>query len=244
MKFLLKPFHLCLRIWFYVVFSLPLIVFFPLLFILTLKEKWYTHFYKVARIWSAFVLYTSGFFPVRKNGVFHKKNESFMFIANHVSILDILLMLHTVKNPLVFVGKKELIKIPVFGFFFKKTCIMVDRNSKESRREVFAQAKHKIEQGFSICIYPEGGVPEDESLLLDKFKDGAFRLSINHQLPIVSLVFPDNKKRFSYSFFSGSFGKCRSYILPVTPVKGLTLNNKIELKNKVRNQILEKLQQF
>lgn len=244
MKIILKPFYLLLRVWFYLMLGLPLIIFFPILFVLTLKEKWYPYFYKSARIWATFVMYASGFFPLRKNGVFHKKGKSFMFVANHVSMLDILLMFYTVKNPLVFVGKKELVKIPVFGFFFKQTCIMVDRNSKESRRDVFKQAEHKIAQGYSICIFPEGGVPEDETLLLDEFKDGAFRLAINHQLPVISLVFPDNKKRFSYTFFSGSLGKSRSYILAATPVKGLSLNKKAKLKNKVRNQILEKLQQF
>ena len=195
----------------------------------------------IARKWAGFVMYASGFIPLRKNGVFYEKGQSFMFVANHVSMLDILHMFYSVKNPFVFVGKKELTKIPVFGFFFKRTSIWVDRGDPKSRLEVFNHAQAKIKKGFSICIFPEGGVPEDESLMLDTFKDGAFRLAIEHQLPIVPLVFSDNKKRFPYTFFSGSLGVCRSYILPVTPVNGLEMKSRKDLKEQVRNTILNKL---
>ena len=244
MRILLKPIYLLWRIWFYLMMGLPLVLFFPILVIITLKESWYPIFFMLARKWAVFVMYASGFVPLRKDGVFYEKGESFMFVANHVSMLDIMLMLYTVKNPFVFVGKKELAKIPVFGFFFKRTCIWVDRDNPKSRREVFNHAQAKIKKGFSICIFPEGGVPEDESLLLDEFKDGAFRLAIEHQLSIVPLVFRDNKKRFPYTFFSGSLGICRSYILPTTTVIGLEMNNKKELKQEVRNLILNKLNSF
>ena len=69
---------------------------------------------------------------------------------------------------------------------------------------VFEQCQDRIAQGLSICIFPEGGVPDDESIILDPFKDGAFRMAIEHQLPIAPLVLPDNKKRFSYTFFRNS----------------------------------------
>jgi 1-acyl-sn-glycerol-3-phosphate acyltransferase len=58
---------------------------------------------------------------------------------------------------------------------------------------------------LSVCIFPEGGVPDDESLLLDTFKDGV-RLAIEHQIPIVPISFADNKKRLSILFFSGGPG--------------------------------------
>jgi 1-acyl-sn-glycerol-3-phosphate acyltransferase len=48
--------------------------------------------------------------------------------------------------------------------------------------------------------FPEGGVPDDESILLDTFKDGAFRLAIEHQIPIVPISFADNKSDFLILF--------------------------------------------
>jgi len=164
-----------------------------------------------------------------------------MFVANHTSMMDIMMMLYAVKNPFVFVGKKELTKIPLFGFFYKRTCILVDRKSMHSRKEVFNQAQRRLNQGVSICIFPEGGVPDDETVVLDSFKDGAFRLAIEHQIPIVPLVFYDNKKRFSYTFFSGSPGRMRAKILPFFSPKGYTQENKAKLKQEVREAILTEL---
>jgi 1-acyl-sn-glycerol-3-phosphate acyltransferase len=132
-----------------------------------------------------------------------------MLIANHTSMADIMLMLAVMRNPFVFVGKKELVKIPLFGFFYKRTCILVDRSSSKSRMEVFNRAQKRLNQGMSVCIFPEGGVPDDEAVLLDEFKDGAFRLAIEHQIPVVPVTFADNKRRFSYTFLSGSPGLMR-----------------------------------
>ena len=167
-----------------------------------------------------------------------------MIVANHTSMTDIMLMLAIVRNPFVFVGKKELSKIPLFGFFYKRTCILVDRNSSKSKNEVFKRAQDRLSQGLSICIFPEGGVPDDESILLDEFKDGAFRLAIEHQIPIVPIVFADNKERFSYTFLSGSPGKMRGKILPFVETKGLTSENRKDLRDQVRQLIYKGLLVF
>ena len=68
-----------------------------------------------------------------------------------------MMMLKTSKNPFVFVGKKELVNIPVFGFFYKRVCILVDREDSRSRSGVYRRAQRRLNQGLSICIFPEGG---------------------------------------------------------------------------------------
>ena len=165
-----------------------------------------------------------------------------MFVANHQSMTDIMLMLYAVKNPFVFVGKKELASIPVFGFFYKRTCILVDRGNAQSRKAVFDQAQQRLNNGLSVCIFPEGGVPDDETVVLDQFKDGAFRLAIEHQIPVVPLVFYDNKKRLPFSLSGGSLGKMRALLLPRVSTEGLVIRQKKELRDKVRGQILAELE--
>ncbi|WP_035086029.1 lysophospholipid acyltransferase family protein [Aquimarina latercula] len=229
------------RIWFYIMMGIPIIILFPILLILTSREQWYAQFFVVARFWAKIVLYGSGFIPRVKNETKIDPQRSYMFVANHTSMADIMLMLYCVKNPFVFVGKKELAKIPIFGFFYKRTCILVDRSSQKSRKEVFDRAQARLKDGTSICIFPEGGVPEDESVLLDEFKDGAFRLAIDHQIPILPLTFLDNKRRFSYTFFSGSPGKMRAYVHKEILTEGFTQERKKELNMIARNVILDKL---
>jgi len=195
----------------------------------------------MARGWSAFILYGMGFRPVIKQEAEYKKGQSYMFVANHTSMVDIMLMLYISKNPFVFVGKKELVKIPLFGFFYKRTCILVDRKDAKSRRAVFNRAQRKLNLGYSVCIFPEGGVPNDESIVLDEFKDGAFRLAIEHQIPIAPMTFLDNKRLFSYTFFSGGPGKMRVKIHNLIPTTNYTLNDKKELKTLTREIILTEL---
>ncbi|ALM49171.1 acyl-phosphate glycerol 3-phosphate acyltransferase [Flavobacterium psychrophilum] len=232
------------RIWFYIVMGVPIIILSPLLILSILSEKTYPQFFIMARLWAKIILFGMGL-PYRITREQQmEKGKSYMLVANHTSMTDIMLMLVVSKNPFVFVGKKELVKIPIFGFFYKRTCILVDRNSSKSRFEVFQRAQKRLSQGLSICIFPEGGVPEDESILLDEFKDGAFRLAIEHQIPIVPMSFYDNKKRFSFRFFSGVPGLLRAKVHRFVTTDGLTMEDKSdlkELKDKVRQIIYNDL---
>ena len=236
------PLYLLYRIWYYVLVFVPIVVFFPVILATILSEKTYPLFFKIARIWAKIILFGMGFnYKISGSDVF-EEGKSYVLVANHTSMTDIMLMLVLVKNhPFVFVGKKELAQIPIFGFIYKRACILVDRSSSRSRFQVFERAQKRIQQGLSICIFPEGGVPE-EHIVLDEFKDGAFRIAIEHQLPIVPMVFYDNKKRFSYTFFSGSPGKMRAKILPIILTQVKTLGDKNDLKQQARNLILSALE--
>ena len=228
------------RIWFYVLVALPIIILFPVLLISISKDSWYPFFFKLARIWAQIILIGMGFDVKIEREQIPEQGKSYMFIANHTSMADIMLMLVSVKNPFVFVGKKELAKIPLFGFFYKRTCIMVDRSSERSRKAVFLRAQRRLEQGLSICIFPEGGVPQ-EHIDLDDFKDGAFRLAINHKIPVVPLTFFDNKKRFSYTFFSGDPGAMRVKIHEFLQTNNLTIEDTKTLNKQARAVILSQL---
>ena len=164
-----------------------------------------------------------------------------MFVANHTSVTDIMLMFYSTKSPFVFVGKKELAKFPIFGYIYKRSCILVDRGNTKSRVEAFRRAESRLNEGLGVCIFPEGGVPKNLNLILDDFKDGAFRLAIEHQIPIAPMTFHDNKKRFPYSFFRGGPGQMRVKVHQLIPTTGMTLQDKRTLKNQTREVILGEL---
>ena len=244
MRIIKLTFWLVYRIWFYVLMAIPIVIMMPFLFISILKESWYPYFFRMARIWAKVILFGMGFSVKIEVDEEIQRGKSYMFVTNHTSMTDIMLMLSAVKNPFVFVGKKELAKIPLFGFFYKRTCILVDRNNSKSRLAVFDRAQKRLNDGLSICIFPEGGVPHDESVILDDFKDGAFRLAIDHQIEVVPLTFADNKKRFSFTFFSGSPGIMRVKIHKFHSTKDKKTDYKNILKNNVREIILKQLQDY
>lgn len=221
--------------------AVPIIVFFPFLLITTISEKTYPQFFWLARnLWAKTILYGMGCSPKIYWEQELRRGDSYMLVANHTSMLDIMLMLYVSKNPFVFVGKKELAKIPLFGFFYKRVCILVDRNDPKSRTAVYRSVQNRLKNGLSICIFPEGGVP-DESIVLDKFKDGAFRMAIAHNIPVVPISFLDCKKRFSWSFFSGGPGLLRVRVHEFFETGILASEDTSTLREEVRDIILHPL---
>jgi 1-acyl-sn-glycerol-3-phosphate acyltransferase len=228
MKYL---FYIVWRIWFYTLILLTIVIALPVLLVVISREAWYGAFYTIARLWGKTILYGMGFWPRLLSEMRTKPGKSYMFIANHTSMVDIMLMLAVVRSPIVFVGKEELTKIPLFGYVFKRTSITVDRSNLNSRKEVYIEAQRRLKQGLSMCIFPEGLVPDDERVVLSEFKNGAFRLAIEHQIPIVPLVFYYCKKRFSYTFFSGKPGSLRVRALPLMETEGMRPDDLQSLKD-------------
>lgn len=229
------------RIWFYILVTVPILLFFPILVLFASKERWYPQFFWMARnLWARPILYGMFCWPRITYVEKMNKERCYMLVANHTSMLDIMLMLLVSRNPFVFVGKKELAKIPLFGFFYKRVCIMVDREDTQSRTGVYRRAQKRLQQGSSICIFPEGGVPK-EQILLDNFKDGAFKMAIAHKIPVIPITFYDNKNRFSFSLLSGGPGKCRAKVHQFVETKSLNSEDTSILRKAVRETILNEL---
>jgi len=240
MEFLKNIFRILWRPWFYGWVFFTILFALPLLIIVISYDRFYKSFFKIARAWGKTILYVMGFSPVLETEEDIDPTKSYLFIANHASLIDVMLMLSVLKNPAVFVGKKEVRKLPVFGYVARKTSILVDRGNAESRKEVYISAQNKINQGLSIIIFPEGLVPHEDVILSD-FKNGAFRMAIEHQIPIVPMTFYDVKKRFSWTFFSGWPGKLRVKIHNFIQTEGLTLDDMENTKQKAYDIIYNEL---
>ncbi|SHM87467.1 1-acyl-sn-glycerol-3-phosphate acyltransferase [Polaribacter sp. KT 15] len=242
MKLFKIPLLLIWRLWFYILMFVSLLIFFPFLLIFTIKEEHYPIFWKFARLISKILIYGMGF---RIDLTADEKidvDKSYMFCPNHASLLDPFVLIVLSKRPIVFVGKKELVKIPVFGFFYKRTVIMVDRSSVESRKRVFEMAKKRLQNGVSMAIFPEGLVPE-EDVILAPFKKGAFSLAIEFEIPIIPQVYYDCKRFFSWDIFKGRPGVLRVHQFKFIETKGLNVLEDMKvLKNKTFNIIFEALQ--
>ena len=242
MKYIKIPLIVVWRLWFYFIMFTFTVILSPILLIVTSNIKTYPIFYKIAHFWAKTLLFLMGF----KVNIIQKTelipNHSYMFSGNHTSMIDIMMILAVIPdNPFVFVGKVELAKIPIFGFFYRRTSILVDRSNAVSRKEVYNQAQKKLDRGLSVCIFPEGLVPE-EHIVLNEFKDGAFVLAIEHKIPIVPISFLDCKKRFSYTFFSGGPGEMRVIFHEPIETSNMTIKNDKELlKSKVYNLIYQDL---
>ena len=234
------------NVWFYALAATGIIICLPLFFIFSLKEEWYPAFYWVARnIWAKLILIGMGLIPKIEFSEPLIKGKNYMLTANHKSMIDVMLMLQISKNPIVFVGKKELERLPVFGYFYRRVCIMVDRENSKSRAAVYGHAERRLKQGLSLCIFAEGLVTSPD-IKLAPFKNGVFRFSIHYQIPIVPMSFYDCERRypyhFSYNYFVGGPGILRAKVHNHIETKGLSIENMESLKQKVYDFMLKDLE--
>lgn len=229
------------RIWFISWIFISVLLLLPFLAVVFTREKWLKIYFKIARIWAKLLLFIGGFRVDIERDQLLDPGKSFLFCPNHSSMIDIMLLLAITKNPFVFVGKKELSRLPFFGYIYKRTTIMVDRSDSQSKIAVYKAAENSIGQNLSLCMFPEGKVPDDESIILDDFQNGVFRLAIENNLSIVPISFFDCKKRHSYTFFSGGPGKLRVKIHQLIPIDDPAYENRNQLKNKTFQIIYESL---
>ena len=108
-------------------------------------------------------------------------NEQFIYCSNLTSTLDVVMMFELSKKPIAFIGKKSLSKMPLFGYYYKSTNVLVDRSNLRNAYAAYQKAGEKINAGQNMAIYPEGGIP-NENIRLAKFKNGPFKLAIEQKV--------------------------------------------------------------
>ncbi len=142
--------------------------------------------------WWAIVYFFLIGLPISEEWRFRRNPaQPYIFCANHFSYLDIPVM-GFIHSPAVFVGKSSISGIPLFGFMFRKLHIMVNRDSVKSRAEVIRRSAQALDERKSVIIFPEGGIKTVHSPKMSPFKDGAFRMAIEKQIPIVPVTIPYN----------------------------------------------------
>ncbi|MFY0626853.1 MAG: 1-acyl-sn-glycerol-3-phosphate acyltransferase [Reichenbachiella sp.] len=146
------------------------------------------------------------------------KNTSYIFCPNHFSFLDIAI-LPFVPIPFKFVGKLSIGKVPFFGYMFKTFHITVDRSTMRERYATYKKSVEALKNGFSLAIFPEGGIKAANPPKMNAFKEGPFRMSIETGTPVVPVTMADNWHMFpDDGKFKFHRRKCRMVIHePIDP---------------------------
>jgi 1-acyl-sn-glycerol-3-phosphate acyltransferase len=119
--------------------------------------------------------------------------KSYIIVANHQSVADIIILQAHLKLIIKWVMKKELESIPLFGFACKKLgCIYVDRFNHASALASMQRAEKKLADNSSVIFFPEGTRTRDGKLL--DFKKGAFRFAMATGIPILPVTIKDSIK--------------------------------------------------
>lgn len=238
-KYILAPFRFLYKIYFGLIFILTMLVLYPVLYPLAIKKHRHALLFKVKVFWGWLLCFLTGaiFYVKGRNKI---PDGPFVIVANHQSYTDIVYMYRVVKTHYKFMAKAELSAWPLFGIFFKKKSdIAVHRRNKQLAGQALVEADQSIKENISVAFFAEGTIPMNTPQL-GAFKNGAFKVAIENQVPIVPITFLSNWRRMGepLEFTSkGSPGLCRAVIHDAIPTKGLMLDDLTELREKTRDII-------
>ncbi|HXL55307.1 MAG TPA: lysophospholipid acyltransferase family protein [Chitinophagaceae bacterium] len=221
-----------------------MLLLFPLFIIASLfgKIKGGNIIYKICRFWGDAWFLLIGIQHRNIKDTQHDRHKQYIFVSNHISYLDIPVMIKAVrKQHMRILGKDEMAKIPLFGFIYKNAAVMVNRKDAAHRTKSVRILKSILKKNISVFICPEGTFNTTRAPLKN-FYDGAFQIAIETQTPIKPIIFLDTYDRLNYnSIFSFNPGRSRAVYLAETITTGMTINDIPSLKEKIYLQMEQAL---
>jgi 1-acyl-sn-glycerol-3-phosphate acyltransferase len=163
--------------------------------------------------------------------------KPYVFMSNHASHADSPALALVISHPLHWVFKKELARIPVFGWVLL-ACgqIMVDRASPDKSREALAEALSGLSGNNSVMIYPEGTRSRDGNL--QPFKKGGFWMALQVGLPIVPVRVSGSRGIVAADTLQVRPGTITVEVFPSIETRGKTPSDIPDLMNRVREAML------
>ncbi len=142
-------------------------------------------------------------------------------------------------------GKEELKDGLVTGLFFRSVDIPVNRNSKMSSYRAFKKASEKLREGITLIIFPEGGISDDYPPTLHEFKNGPFKLAIDHKIPIIPVSSADTWKKLwdDGTKYGTRPGICKFHVHKPIETAHLTDDDVDKLKEEIYNIIYKRISQ-
>ena len=246
MGYVLKPFQWIYCLYAFVLFVAIMLLLFPFVLIASFfgRIKGGNAIFRLCMVWADLWFPLIFIFPKRLYQSPHDKTKSYIFVINHISLLDAGLLPKAFRQPVRPLGKAEISKIPVFGFIYKKAIVSVDRSNAANRAQSIRILKSIIAKKISVLIFPEGTYNQTHEPLKE-FYNGAFRLAIETQTPIKPILFLDAYDRMQYAnAFSLTPGKCRIIFLDEIPVTALTPSDTEDLKQRTFKIMAQKLREY
>ena len=213
-----------LAIWALLVFASTMFIFlwfYLLCFIFTDPFKTRYH-RRVSQMWMGLFLFLSGCsFRVKGKEVF-KVMPNAVVVCNHNSLIDIPISTPFLPRANKTIAKKSFVYVPLFGWIYRFATVIVDRKDHNSRKQSFDNMVKVLDNGLDMLIYPEG-TRNKTTEPLKSFYDGAFKLSIETQKPIIPVVILNTKKILpARPILYFTPGKIDMHILPAIFPQGHT----------------------
>ena len=215
MKWIAPLFYAIWKLYFGLMFILSTLLFYPIIVPFLWSEQGKKKSFKLFVAWS-WTVRLFAFIRVKKVKNASIPQAPYIIVANHSSYLDIFLLPSIIPNhPFLYLGKSEILKYPLIKTYFKRLNIPVYRNNAIKAAKSLVYASKEVKKGWSLVIFPEGGIPDNNHPKMIPFKDGAFQLAKNAKVPIVPMTYTNNSVLLSEPFNlfrSARPGVCKVHI--------------------------------
>jgi 1-acyl-sn-glycerol-3-phosphate acyltransferase len=171
-----------------------------------------------------------------------KKGKAYIYVSNHTSFLDLPGIRMIIPGEFRPMAKKELLKIPLFGWIARGATVIVDRSSGESKKKSLDKLREALLHGTSILLFAEGTQNRTKEIL-QPFKDGAFRLAIDTEEPILPMVVIGAGKLMPPGTVNLRPGVIKIYVGQEISIEGLTSADLPALKQKTFDVMKEMILQ-
>src|SRR5690349_11829276 len=170
----------------------------------------------------------------------HLATRPAVFLFNHQSQLDVLILAKLLHGGFTGVAKKELANSPGFGLMFRLADVaFVDRHDHDQAVRALGPAVQKLRDGISLVIAPEG--TRSPTPALGPFKKGAFHVAMEAGVPIVPIVIRNSGELMWRSARTIHSGTVQVAVLPPIPTTGWTSEDLDKRVEEVRGQYLATL---
>lgn len=147
--------------------------------------------------WGFRVILWIGGVKITVKGKENIPDEAALFVGNHRSYFDILILYIQCERLTGFVAKDSIEKIPSLRVWMRYLyCLFLDRKDPRAGMKTILQAIEYIKQGISICIFPEGTRNDGEELSMLPFKEGSFKIATKTGCPIVPVSINNSAEIF------------------------------------------------
>ena len=204
------------------------------------RRRRFAHWY--ACVWANHYIALSPFWEMRIEGLEHfRKDESYVIVANHQSIADIMVMFTTFRQ-FRWVSKHTVFYVPFMGWMMRMAnYVGIRRGDRDSRKKMMNACRDHLQMGNSIMIFPEGTRSENREI--KPFKRGAFQLAVETDRPLLPIILEgthDALPKDTWVFQQPGKQLLQIRVLP--PVPPATLDHDPErLKNHLRGIMVDEL---
>ncbi|PKN52726.1 MAG: 1-acyl-sn-glycerol-3-phosphate acyltransferase [Deltaproteobacteria bacterium HGW-Deltaproteobacteria-13] len=194
--------------------------------------------FSLSKLWAYTMLAISFVRTEIKNKDKIRQGTSYIIISNHQSLYDIISLVTTLGIQFRWIIKKEILKVPIFGYgLYASRNIFIDRSNTSSAIESINRGFNRLPAGVSVMVFAEGTRSPDGKI--HEFKKGGFVTAVRRKIPILPVTVNGSRRILPKKSLAMKPGNIQIVVGDPIDVTGYTIDTVQDLIDKTRQEIIK-----